>query len=299
MAVPSPTVAGRELAARLRKRRQSLTGVTVKGIADQLGVSRNYWTLVETNRTILTEANFAKVLDILGFNDDPAEATELAELHRLARQSGWWDEHRKMYPEEVLRFFGLEHGAAAIRTFEPLVIPGLLQTADYARAVIGSDPQYSLVELDERVAIRLRRQERLRGDDPVRLSVVVSEAALRQYRGGVTVQRAQLVALAQTISELWETLEFRVVPFEADIGILAGTSTLLIVDFDSPHLGTVAWQESIRPLGVIDDADRIRRLELSWEEGKLRALDRRQSLELIERLADELALQEAPGTTDP
>jgi hypothetical protein len=282
-------VSGRELAVRLRHRRESLPGLTVKGIADQLDVTRNYWTLVETNRAILTEPNMAKVLDILGFNDDPGEAAELAELHRQARTRGWWQDYRGMYPDEGMRFFGLEAGADRIRSFESLLMPGLLQHADYARVVIGADPQYSPVELDQRVAIRMKRQERVWGDQPLKMSYILSEAVLHQFVGGRELQIRQLQHLIGAIEQLWENLEVRVVRFTTDIGVLASASTLVLMDFPSAHLETVAWQEAIRPLGVVDDPERIRRLELGWDTGKRSALDRESSLALIRSVAEDLA----------
>jgi hypothetical protein len=182
----------------------------------------------------------------------------------------------------------LEYGASHIRSFESLLIPGLLQSSEYIRAVLGADPQYSPVELEQRVAIRRKRQERLRGADPLRLSYILSEGALRQHVGGPEVQHGQLQDLASSIEELWETVEVRVVRFDADIGPLANASTLMIVDFPSPHLDSISWQESIRPLGVIDDPERIRRLELSWQAGKSSALDRSSSLDFVRAVAGEM-----------
>jgi hypothetical protein len=199
-----------------------------------------------------------------------------------------------MYPDEGMRFFGLEAGADRIRSFESLLMPGLLQHADYARVVIGADPQYSPVELDQRVAIRMKRQERVWGDQPLKMSYILSEAVLHQFVGGRELQIRQLQHLIGAIEQLWENLEVRVVRFTTDIGVLASASTLVLMDFPSAHLETVAWQEAIRPLGVVDDPERIRRLELGWDTGKRSALDRESSLALIRSVAEDLA-QEGPN----
>ena len=139
VAPASPTVARWELALRLKRRREEL-GLTVKQITDELGFTRNYWSQVEHEKTVLA----ADKLTALGalFRFDDATLAELHELRTVARQRGWWADYADQLDDEMQRFFGLEQGATAIRNFESLLIPGLLQTERYARAVFRVRPRF-------------------------------------------------------------------------------------------------------------------------------------------------------------
>src|SRR5262245_45197639 len=120
----SPTLASWELGLRLRQRREQL-GVEVKTITERLGFSRNYWSAVENERKILSAEKLPQVLDLLEYDDE--ERAELTELREAARQRGWWSSYSALFGSELLRYYGLEHGAQTIRTYESLLIPGLLQ----------------------------------------------------------------------------------------------------------------------------------------------------------------------------
>jgi transcriptional regulator with XRE-family HTH domain len=129
MAPSSPTVAGWELALRLGQRREQL-GMDVQTITATLGFSRNYWSAVENERKILAEDTLRSVLNAFEFDDE--EQRELVALREAAKRRGWWAPYSALLSEGTLRLYGLEHGAQGIRTYESLLIPGLLQTEDYA-----------------------------------------------------------------------------------------------------------------------------------------------------------------------
>ncbi|MDH3682423.1 MAG: Scr1 family TA system antitoxin-like transcriptional regulator, partial [Acidimicrobiia bacterium] len=164
MAPTSPTVARWELALRIKRRREEL-GISVKEITDHLGFSRNYWSAVENERAVLAEDKFDGLLRLFKFTDQ--DASELRDLRVAARQRGWWDSSTEL-DDEMKRFVGLEQGAVEIRNFESLLIPGLLQTRDYARAYLTSDPMFGAVDVEPLVATRERRQGRLDDHDPLR-----------------------------------------------------------------------------------------------------------------------------------
>lgn len=282
----SPTIAQWELAIRLRDRRQQL-GMDVKTITARLGFSRNYWSAVENNRTILAEEKLEELLILFEF--DEAEMGELRRLREAAKERAWWARYSAVLNEDMRQFYGLEHGARSVQTYEVLLITGLLQTEEYARAVIASDPSVSTVLIDQTVAIRMQRQQRLRADDPLVLTALMSEAALRQETGGPDVLRRQLLHLVSTIEELADSVEVRVVPFDTTPGGVVGASTLFLMDFASPRLPTVAWQEAITPVGVIEDPLTLGYLRSVYAQGVSCSLSREDSLDLIKRRAKELS----------
>ena len=283
----SPTVASWELALRLRQRRDQL-GIEVQTITAMLGFSRNYWSAVENERKILAEDKLKSVLNLFEFDEE--EQRELMELREAAKLRGWWARYSALFTEDTLRHYGLEHGAQAIRTYESVLIPGLLQTEAYARALMTADiTTIRQVEVDQRVELRMRRQERLTGDDPLHLTAIVSQAALMQETGGPQVLREQLTHLARVIEERPDVVDFRVIPFNATGCGVFGASTFHLIDFASTRLPTLAWQETVTAAGIIDDVGQVRDLSLTYVEALGRTLSPQESLDLIKRRIREIA----------
>jgi hypothetical protein len=240
---------------------------------------------VENERTLLSQEKLEEVIELFEFDDEAAE--ELRELRELGRSRGWWQAYSNSYDENGLRLLALEHGASRIRAYESMVVPGLLQTEEYARTLIAVDPSVSQVDIEDAVDARMRRQERLHGDDPVDLSVLVSEAALIQRWGALDVHLAQLGHLLRLSNQ--GNIQFRVLPFETSPGMIGSSSTLVLYSFDSRYLPTVIFQEAVRVLDPVyqDDPD-FRRLELSWNEGRRRALSPEESRNRLERIIGHL-----------
>jgi transcriptional regulator with XRE-family HTH domain len=284
VALPSPVVAGWELVLRLRERREQV-GVEVKQITQALGFSRNYWSAVENERKILSEEALKKMLELLEFGPD--EAREMLELRGIAKDRGWWSDYSALFDSELRRFFGLEHGAHSIRSYDSLLIPGLLQTADYARAVIHPDVTVPRVQVQQRVDVRLRRQRRLDDESALRLTAVISEAALHQQIGGPEVLRGQLEHLVATIDKYPENLHVHVVPFTATACSLFGGATVNLIDFENTRLPTVVWQETVTAWGVIDDRPQVEAISAAFTEALQRSLDRRESKEIIHQHIEE------------
>ena len=286
MALPSPIVAGWELVLRLRERREQV-GVEVKDITKALGFSRNYWSAIENERKILSDEALRKLLKLLDYKPD--EEREMLALREIAKDHGWWTYYSALFDAELRRFFGLEHGAHTIRLYENLLIPGLLQTPDYARAVIHPFVTVPRVQVGQRVEVRLERQKRLDDDDPLHLTAVISEAALHQQIGGVKVLRAQLEHLIKMIEKYSDTLHVHVMPFAADAYSLFGSATIYLIDFENPRLPTVVWQETVTAWGVIDDRLQVEAISTAFDEAEQRALDKQGSRNLVEQRIKELS----------
>jgi len=263
---------------RLRQRREQL-GIEVRAITEALNFTRNYWSAVENDRKILTTEKLGMLLTVFEFDED--ERRELMELREAAKERGWWTRYSALFSEQVLRFYGLEHGAQAIRTYENLLIPGLLQSEAYARALVSADVTVRPVEVDERVQFRRRRQQRIGGEDPLHLTVLLSEAALLQQIGGPEVLRDQLVHLAKLIEEHRDTVEVRIIPFTATGCGLFGASTLYLIDFASPRLPSVAYQETVTAVGIIEDTNALRDMSRTYSEALGDSLSADDSLALI------------------
>jgi transcriptional regulator with XRE-family HTH domain len=284
----SPTVARRVLALRLKERRHEL-GISVKTITDQLGFSRNYWSAIENDRSVLAVDKFEALFDLLRFND--TERAELLALRQQGRGRGWWMDFPILDNEDqkdIRQFYGLEAGASHVLTWEGAFITGLLQTEEYARALISSSPSVSMVDIKQFVDIRLRRQERFRSAAPFRLTTVMSEAALHQEIGDAAVLGQQLGHLVDIIEKLGNTVDVRIMPFSASPGSIVGASTLHILDFAGGQLDSMIWTESITAVSIVDDPRISLQVRLSYEQALERSLDREASLEIIEERLKEL-----------
>ncbi|WP_025351960.1 DUF5753 domain-containing protein [Nocardia nova] len=277
MTQPSPTVAGWELMLRVRQRAKEL-GVTSGAIQKTLGIGATYWSQVVNFKGVMTESKMSALLDLLEVAPDERE--ELLALRATAKDRGWWAQYSALFGEGTLRYFGLEHGASSINSYESGVIPGLLQTEDYIRALTTSIVATKPAESEQRVSARLRRQQRLT-EGGLRLTVVVGQAALMQQVGGPSVQRAQLRHVIEMVDGNPETIDLRVIPFTAEGSAAVNAATMHLLDFDSPRLPTVAWLESAVYAELIDDGRMVEQLKYQYASARTSALDRSDSLKLI------------------
>jgi transcriptional regulator with XRE-family HTH domain len=282
----SPSVAGWELGLRLRERRE-LMDVTAVSAGKAIDTSQSYISGVENGKLKINASKLAELAAVLEF--DETELEELQELREAASKRAWWSPYSAMFNAEVLRYFGFEAGAESIRAYSAGLITSLLQTRDYAMAIMnGGAPSIRLAEAHRRVEVRMKRQERLEGDDPIRLTTVITEAGLRQMVGGREVMAAQLKHLAAKIHQHPDTLDVRIVPFSAGYHNAIGGSTFYLLGFASSRLPDLVWQETVSTTDLIDQPMRIREYSLAHSQAMDFALDRAESLDLIEQIGKEL-----------
>ncbi|MBF6464564.1 helix-turn-helix domain-containing protein [Nocardia beijingensis] len=281
MAPLSPTVARWELMLRIKRRRTEFD-VSASVIAKELGFTLSYWSKVEKER-VLAEDKLRKLMSLLEF--DPEEREEMLRLRDIAKRRGWWSEYADLLSDEVIRLYGLEHGAQSVRSYTSILVPGLLQTEDYARAVIANDrARIRQVEIDRWVEIRMRRQKRLLGPDPLQVTAIVNEAALSQRTGGVTVLQSQLRHLLSILETHADTVDIRVIPFDAPGGALLTGASFHLLGFKNALLPDVAWTETLVHLGVIEEAEPVRHLTTMFGTAFTEhALPRNESITVIER----------------
>jgi transcriptional regulator with XRE-family HTH domain len=188
MTTRTPTGRRRRLGAELRRLREE-AGLTIDRVAEVLECSPSKVSRVETGQVSATPRDVRDMLGLYRVDDERLEA--MVQVAREARQRGWWQKFVDV-PDGVPAYVGLEAAATSIDVYMSLIVPALLQTPDYARAVIAAvRPDLPASELDRRVELRLRRQELLDQERPPVMRVLLDDALLRRPVGGPAVMAAQ------------------------------------------------------------------------------------------------------------
>lgn len=281
----SSTVKAVELGLRLRARRDQL-GLTAAAVGRTTGIGGNNLSSIEIAKRRLTSTKLTELATIYELSEE--ELAELDGLRVEADRREWWDDYARLYSDDFLRFIGLEAGATLQREYAAETIPGLLQTADYARAMIrGGSPYIKPVDVGPRVESRLARQARLNDPNPPEFTVLIGQTALRQEVGGREVMCHQLDRLCSIIEEKPNHVRVHVMPYQAGAHPVIGGS-LKILSFGSPWLPDMVWQEAVTTGSLIEKPHVVDELVASFTEAVDRALDRDSSLEAIRRVRKEL-----------
>ena len=232
----SPTVRRRRLAAALRRLRDE-SGMTADEAARQVGISKSALSRVENALVSVMPPVARALLELYGVQ--PADIEPLLQIAREARKRGWWQSYGDVLPDWFQTYVGLEAEATEIRTYEPQLVPGLLQTEEYARAVIRAEhPDASDEEVGRRTELRMRRQKL---ENPPRLWVVLDEAVLRRPVGGSAVMARQLERIHESASRPGNTIQ--VLPFDAGEHGSMG-SAFSILTFPDPSDPGVVYMET-------------------------------------------------------
>ncbi|MFD5509363.1 helix-turn-helix domain-containing protein [Streptomyces sp. NPDC127051] len=233
----NPTVSRRRLGSELRRLRE-ISGMTTQQVAERLLISQPKISLLENGRRLVKPRDVRDLCGLYGVQDQ-RRVDHLMQLARESGQQGWWNSYGDI---PYGAYIGLEAEAAAIRLYEPLVIPGLLQTPAYARAVIaGTIPRITAEQAAARLQVRLRRQDRLGAPrHPLRLWAVLDESALRRVVGSREVMREQLDHLTRLSAQPHITVQ--VLPH--DVGAHPGVSgQFLLLDFAGATDASVVYLE--------------------------------------------------------
>ncbi|MER0245077.1 helix-turn-helix transcriptional regulator [Streptomyces sp. HSW2009] len=244
----APTVGQIVLGMRLRDLREK-AGVTFEEAAKALHVNQTTVRRMEKAEVGLKLPYVEKLLRTYGVPDD--EVGPFLELAGEANQPGWWHRFRDVLPDWFSLYVSLEGAASLIRTYEPHFVPGLLQTADYARALLRVGfPHASEEELDRRVELRLERQQLLTGPDAPRLWAIVDETVVRRPVGDADVMRAQIDRLIESLELSNVTLQ--IVPFSS--GPHPGMfGPFHLFRFRVPELPDVVYNEGLTSASYLDE----------------------------------------------
>jgi transcriptional regulator with XRE-family HTH domain len=235
--VSSPTVRRRELGANLRALRTD-AGLTVEQVAERLLCSQSKISRLETGHRGASQRDIRDLCNLYGVAD-PAERDRLMALAREGKQQAWWHSYDLRYQTYV----GLEDEAVSIRAYNANVVPGLLQTEDYARAVTKAVlPQRTAGAVTQEVDARLTRQQLLTKRDPPNVQVILDESVLRRVVGNPGVMRAQLGQLLEL--SLLPNVAIQVLPYAA--GALPAVETkFIILGFSTAAVSDVVFVEGL------------------------------------------------------
>ncbi|OEJ26426.1 transcriptional regulator [Streptomyces agglomeratus] len=279
----NPTVRRRRLGQELRRLRE-LKGMTAEEVAERLLVSQSKISRLENGRRSISQRD---VRDLCGVYDveDHRIVDSLMQMAKDSRQQGWWHAFGDI-PYSV--YIGLETDAASLRVYDPQIVPGLLQTPRYAEALItGALPETAASDVEKRVNVRLRRQERiLTADQPLRLWAVIDEAALRRVVGDRQLMREQLEHLVEQSQLPHVTVQ--ILPF--DMGAHPGISGhYAILEFPDAADSSVVYIEGVTSDLYLEKANDVQKYSVMYEHLRAQALNVEASRHFIANIAKEYA----------
>ncbi|MFI5794049.1 helix-turn-helix domain-containing protein [Streptomyces sp. NPDC051677] len=275
----NPTVRRRRLGQELRRLRE-LKGMTAEEVAERLLVSQSKISRLENGRRSISQRD---VRDLCGVYEveDQRMVDSLMEMAKDSRQQGWWHAFGDV-PYSV--YIGLETDAASLRVYDPQVVPGLLQTRQYAEALIsGALPETAHTEVEKRVQVRMRRQERVSsGENPLRLWSVMDESALRRVVGSRELMREQLEHLVEQSQLPHVTVQ--VIPFE--MGAHPGLNgQYAILEFPDTADSSVVYIEGVTSDLYLEKPNDVQKYSVMYEHLRAQALNVDQSRQFIADIA--------------
>jgi len=248
-----PTALRIALGAQLRRLREA-SSITTAEAGEAIRATHSKISRLERGRSGAKQRDVADLLNLYGVTDD-TEREQLLILARQANAQGWWQQYSDILPKWFELYVGLEKAASIIRTYEVQFVHGLMQTEDYARAVILiANAHAPAAEVDRRVSLRMRRQQLLFQPDAPELWAVLDEAALRRPPDGPKVMRAQLEHLLQ-ITEL-PNVTLQIVPFHVGPHAAAG-GPFTILRFPEPDLPDLVYLEQLNSALYLDQPDDV------------------------------------------
>ncbi|GGQ73976.1 helix-turn-helix domain-containing protein [Couchioplanes azureus] len=273
-----PTLRRRRLGTELKRCRER-AGLTQENVSRHFEWHAAKVTRIETARVAVTPRDVRDLLVLYGVEDEQYREA-LLELARSSRQKTWWADYR-----DIMRpggFIGLEADASSLRDWAPIIVPGLLQTEAYIRALMrtgrAADPPQ---HIDRRVALRLKRQGRLTGANPLDLLAIIDESVVRRSVGGPEVMEEQLRHLIDVAKLPNVTLQ--ILPFDAGEHPFLGGSAALLEFRGTTHLDVV-YLEGLAGDLYEEQHSEVARYRAEFEALSARALDPRLTLKMIESL---------------
>ncbi|WP_030693524.1 helix-turn-helix transcriptional regulator [Streptomyces globisporus] len=275
----NPTVRRRRLGQELRKLREA-KNMTAEQVAERLLVSQSKISRLENGRRSISQRD---VRDLCGVYEveDERMVDSLMQMAKDSRQQGWWHAFGDI-PYSV--YIGLETDAESLRMYESQIIPGLLQTPAYAEAVIsGAMPESTPAEIEKRVTVRTRRQDRIRDEErPLRLWAVIDEGALHRIVGGRQLMVEQLEHLIEQSHLPHVTVQ--VIPFE--MGAHPGISgQYSILEFPDTSDSSVVYIEGVTSDLYLEKAQDVGKYSVMYEHLRAQALNVEQTREFISKMA--------------
>ena len=272
--------------------RRMLVGSQLRRLRTQKGLTReeageairaSEWKIhrLENGQVGFKERDIVDLLELYGVTD-PGEVAAVVGLAREANEQGWWHHYSDVLPHWFRAYVDLEQAATLIRAFEAQFIPGLLQTEEYARALMGGALEEAPEDIQRRVQLRVARQALLSSDDAPRLWAVIDEAALRRPVGGPEVMRAQFEHLIEC-SRL-SNVTLQVLPYGAGAhpAMVGAFSILRFADSDLPD---VVYLEHLTGAMYLDKREDVQQYLHVMESISVRAARPGNTVAILESIA--------------
>ncbi|MFK0116843.1 DUF5753 domain-containing protein [Streptomyces sp. NPDC090994] len=280
------TVLGRKLGAELLRLRDA-AGSTQQQAAAAISATATKVVKMERGWVPMRDPDIRALCDFYGVRDERA-VTRLLALARLDRErrraKGWWKQSPQA--EALAEYISMEDVASRIRTWQQAFVPGLLQTPEYTRALVVSEGVWTDPdEIEGVVEVRMKRQERLVGSEPLQLYAVVWEAALRQQVGGPDVMRAQLHRILE-LAQL-PNVRLQVLPFRAG-GHACMAGAFSIVSFAEPEAADVIHVDTIAATVWVEDEVESGTYSSFFDRTARLSLAPKDSLRLIESVSEDM-----------
>ncbi|MEU3759122.1 helix-turn-helix domain-containing protein [Streptomyces albogriseolus] len=282
---PAPTLLKMLVGVQLAGFRED-AGLSQDQAARSVGFSGAKLSRIESGkgRRPPAETDVRALLELYGTDD--YEASVLLKLLQRAGEPGWWQRYdKRLMPEWFDRLVGLQEAAATIRTFEIQYVPGLLQTADYTRAVVERGlPNAPASEVQRRVELRMRRAQLLLREDAPQLWAVIDESVLLRVLGDRAVMRDQLDHLAKMAARPNVTLQ--IVPLNVS-NASAPAIPVTYLRFGGLDLPDVVYLEHIRSANFLEDRDETEEYRIVLDRLADEALTPRESVEMLRGTIEE------------
>lgn len=276
------------LGSQLRRLREA-QGVSREDAGYEIRASESKIGRMELGRVSFKERDVADLLTLYGVLGDVERAAVLG-LVRAANATPWWHGYADVVPPWVHGYLGFEEAARTLGSYELQYVPGLLQTEEYARAVIrlglASVPEAAQEqEVERRVEVRMRRQQRLAEGGGLQLLAIVDEAALRRPCGGPRVMRGQLTRLLELAQR--PNVVIQVMPLGFD-GLSAESGAFSVLGFSEPDLADVVYLEQFTTALYLDRPREVAEYAATLERLRVDSLTPERSWELLDGLLQEV-----------
>jgi len=277
---PGPTVQRRRLGIELRRLREA-AGKSIEEVAEILECSASKVSRIENGQVTASPRDVRDMLEI--YDVDSAYRDSLVEMARIARHRSWWQAYSDTPAMPVI---GLEVAADQIQSYEAMVVPGLLQTRDYAQAMISAlYPEMPNAQVDRWVDLRMTRQELLTRHNPPAVQILLEECVLRRPVGGRLIMRTQLEHLA-TMTAATSSLTLQILPLS--VGAHAAMNgPFAVFRFPDPAVPDIVFFEHAVSDLFLETPEHVEQYERVFESLRESALDPSQSSLLLTRLAEE------------
>jgi transcriptional regulator with XRE-family HTH domain len=274
--------------------RRMLVGAQLRRLRTEAGLSReeageairaSEWKIhrLENGQVGFKDRDIGDLLRLYGVTD-PDDIAGFLQFAREANAPGWWQQYGDLVPQWFKAYVDLESAATLIRTYEGQLVPGLLQTEDYMRAVIGAHLDEPPEEAERRVALRMARQTLLTRPDRPRLWAVIDEAALRRPVGSPEAMRGQLerlIAATKLVNVVLQILPFRA---GAHPGMVGAFSILRFADGELPD---VVYVEHLTSAQYLDRRDDVNRYLHVMDRISMRAAPPDKTMDILHKILQE------------